>query len=329
MPKPVKSRNVVEYAGNPFNLPHTSAITMRKYADTKVEQSTYRVPSLAETENLDDHARQRRIVGTALSDRALSEQECILKQYTDLLVEKLHEKIKHGDEGSMGLDISRYYNYTTFDTIGDLQFGESFHALESSAEHPWVSAIFNSLKFGMLLTVFYHFPPLNATWVLPQFIIDKAAEHHQWACRRVEKRIQTETDRPDFIKYLSKKTEDGREMITRDEMDSNSTFLILAGSDTSATNCTSATWFLLKNPQAMKKLQEEIRGAFQSIEDITVASAAKLPYLHAVIQEAQRLHPPGPISVPRLVDRPGVMVSGHLIPQGVSSVSWCRRYHRD
>ena len=291
---------------------------MKNVANVKVEQSTNRAPSLAVTNNLDDHARLRRIVGTALSDRALSEQEYILKQYTDLLIEKLHEKIKNGDGGSVSLDISRYYNYTTFDTIGDLQFGESFHALESSAEHPWVSFIFNGLKFGMLLTIFYHFPPLKATWVLPKIIMDKAAEHHLWACRQVEKRIQTETDRPDFMKYLWKKTEDGKEM-TRDELDANVTFLILAGSDTSATTSTSATWFLSKNPQAMEKLQDEIRGAFQSIEDITVASAAKLPYLHAVIQEAQRLHPPGPIAVPRLVDRPGVMVSGHLIPEGVSS----------
>lgn len=308
-------------------MPGTLAITFKDYADIKAEKSTYRVRPLVTTDNLDDHARQRRIVGTALSDRALYEQEYILKQYTDLLVEKLHEKIKNENEGFVNLDIGRYYNYTTFDTIGDLQFGESFHALESSAEHPWVSALFNGLKFGMLLTIFHHLPPLKSTWLMPQFIMDKAAEHHQWACQQVEKRIKTETDRPDFMKHLLKKNEDGRGM-TRDEVDANATLLILAGSETSATTCTSVTWFLLKNPQTMKKLQEEIRGAFQSIEDITIASAASLPYLHAVIKEALRLHPPGPTSSPRLVDRPGVIVSGHLIPKGVSSVSRYRRYHR-
>ena len=269
----------------------------------------------------------RRIVGIALSDRALYEQEYILKQYTDLLVGKLHEKIKNENEGLVSLDIGRYYNYTTFDTIGDLQFGESFHALESSAEHPWVSAIFNGARFGMLLTIFHHLPPLKSKWLMPQFIKDKAAEHRQWACQQVEKRIQNETDRPDFMKYLLKKNEEGRVM-TRDELDANAIILIVAGSDTSATTCTSATWFLLKNPQTMKKLQEEIRGAFQSIEDITIASAANLPYLYVVIQEALRLYPTSPTSLPRLVDKAGVMVSGHLIPKGVSSISWYRGYHR-
>ena len=300
---------------------------MKDSADAKVGQSNYRVPTLVTTDSIEDHARQRRIIGTALSDRALYEQEYILKRYSDLLVEKLHEKIKEDKEESISLDMDRYYSYTTFDTIGDLQFGESFHALESSAEHSWVSAIFSGIKFGMLFTIFHHFPPLKATWLVPQFLLDKAERHFEWACQQVEKRIQTETDRPDFMKYLLKNNKDGKET-TREEIDCNATALIVAGSDTSATTCTSVTWFILKNPQAMKKLQEEIRGSFQSIEDITIASAANLPYLHAVIQEALRLHPPGPVSGTRLVNRPGVMVSGHLIPEGVSSVPSCRRYHR-
>lgn len=44
------------------------------------------VPSVATTDNIEDHARQRRIIGNALSERALREQEYILKIYTDLLV---------------------------------------------------------------------------------------------------------------------------------------------------------------------------------------------------------------------------------------------------
>lgn len=129
--------------------------------------------------------------------------------------------------------------------------------------------------------------------------------------------MQTETGRPDFLHHFMKKTDDGMGM-SRDEIASTATLLIFAGSDTSATTCTSTTWFLVKNPEALRKLQEEVRGTFRSFEDITISSAAKLAYMHAVIQEALRLHPPGPISVPRLVDRPGVIVSGHLIPEGVS-----------
>lgn len=120
------------------------------FADSKAFQSPNGVPNLATTDDIEVHARQRRILGTALSDRAVREQEYIIKQYTDLLIEKLHEQIGQGKCGATSLDISRWYMYTTFDITGDLQFGESFHALETSAEHPWVAAILNGLKFGMV-----------------------------------------------------------------------------------------------------------------------------------------------------------------------------------
>ena len=280
-------------------------------------------PNVATTTNFDDHARQRRIIGNALSDRALKEQEYILKNYTDLLIQRLHEEVKESeDRKAATVDIGRWYTYTTFDTVGDLEFGQSFHSLDNKAEHPWVSAIFNGLKFGMLLTAFQHFPPLKAEWILPKIVQDKAREHFIWASDRIEERLQQDTRRPDFMKYI---LENGREKgMSRDEIDSNATFLILAGSDTSATTCTSTTWFLVKNPSTLKKLQEEVRSNFKSLDDINVAAASKLPYLHAAVKEALRLHPTGPISVPREVDRPGITISGHPVPVGVSkSIQFC------
>ena len=274
------------------------------------------MPNVGTTDNFDDHARQRRIIGHALSDRALREQEYILKNYTDLLIHRLHEQVKESKGGTTATtDIGRWYTYTTFDTIGDLEFGESFHSLDNREEHPWVSAIFDGLKFGMILTIFHHFPPLKAEWILPSIVQKKAREHFLWASTRIEKRLQQETKRPDFIQYILDNSEE--KGMSRDEIDSNATFLILAGSDTSATTCTSATWFLVKNPSALEKLRKEIRNSFNSIDDITVAAASRLPYLHAVIQEALRLHPTGPISVPRQVDRPGTTISGHPVPVGV------------
>ena len=255
-------------------------------------------------------------MGNALSDRALREQEYILKRYTDLLVQKLQEQTTNQKGESTTVNICRWYNYTTFDTVGDLQFGDSFHALDTSEEHPWVSAIFHGLKFGTLLTIFHHFPPLKAKWLVPQTVMDKARRHFEWGCERIEKRVQTETDRPDFMHHLLQNMDDEKGM-SRDEINSTATFLILAGSDTSATTCTATTWFLLKNPRVLKRLQTEIRESFENYEDISVSSAARLPYLHAVIQEALRLHPNGPISVPRVVNRPDTIISGHLVPEGV------------
>ncbi|KAL8736437.1 MAG: hypothetical protein Q9166_000229 [cf. Caloplaca sp. 2 TL-2023] len=275
------------------------------------------VPGVATQVITEEHTRQRRILSHAFSERALREQEGILKQYTDLLITKLKEQVKQTEKSSVTLDISKWYNYTTFDTIGDLLFNDPFHSLENSADHPWVATIFSGLKFGVLMTAFHHFPPLPTVvnYLMPQSIRDNAKRHFMWSRDKITRRIQTETKRPDFMTYILGNNE-GEEKMTRDEMDSNGSFLILAGSETSATTCSSSTFFFLKNRAVYERLKKEVRDAFKSADDITVQSAAKLPFLHAVITETLRLHPPGPVSVPRMVDRPGVVVDGYEVPVG-------------
>ncbi|KAI4104269.1 MAG: hypothetical protein LQ339_003888 [Xanthoria mediterranea] len=265
-----------------------------------------------------EHTRQRRILSHAFSERALKEQEGILKQYSDLLITKLGEQVEQTEkEPSVTLDITQWYHYTAFDTIGDLLFNDPFHSLENSADHPWVAAIFDGLKFGIISTAFQYFPPLwpVVRYLIPNSIKKTAVQHFSWSQDKITRRLETETKRPDFMTYILRNNQ-GADKMTRDELDSNGAFLILAGSETTATTCTSTTFFFLKNPAVYEKLKQEIRDAFQSADDINVQAAAKLPYLHAVIWEALRLHPNGATSIPRLVDRPGVVVDGHEIPIG-------------
>lgn len=106
--------------------------------------------------------------------------------------------------------------------------------------------------------------------------------------------------------------------MSRDELDSTVAFLILAGSEASATVTTSSTWFALKNPLVVGRLQQEIRDTFVAAEDIRLSVMPKLPYLHAVILEAMGLQPVAPVSIPRESDRPGTMICGYDIPVGVS-----------
>ena len=78
----------------------------------------------------------RRLLSHAFSEAALQEQEPLITSYFDLLIHKLHEQIAGPADGVV--DIVRWYNFTTFDLIGDLCFGESFHALENGEYHYWV-----------------------------------------------------------------------------------------------------------------------------------------------------------------------------------------------
>ncbi|KAL8969017.1 MAG: hypothetical protein Q9183_002193, partial [Haloplaca sp. 2 TL-2023] len=276
------------------------------------------VPSMQSHTITEEHTRQRRILGNAFSERALRSQEDILKHYTDLLITRLKEEIAGTEKSSLTLDISKWYSYTTFDLIGDLLFNDPFHSLETAADHERVTAIFAGIKFGVILQSFDHFPPLLGMIqaLLPPSIKKAAKRHFTWTREKITKRIETKTERPDFMTYVLGNNE-GEEKMTRDEMDSNGALLVLAGSDTSATTCSSSTFYFLKNRAVYDRLKKEVRDAFSSADDITVAAAGRLPYLHAVITEALRLHPTGPVSVPRVVDRAGVKISGYDVPAGV------------
>lgn len=71
----------------------------------------------------------RKVLNPAFSDRALKAQEWILQGYTHLLITRLRDQIDSAGEGSTAVDIDTWYNFTTFDTVGDLCFGESFTSL--------------------------------------------------------------------------------------------------------------------------------------------------------------------------------------------------------
>lgn len=73
-----------------------------------------------------NHTRQRRALAHAFSLKALMEQEDILQGYVSKFIASLKAM---GDRGEM-FNLVNWYNFTTFDIIGDLAFGEPFGCLD-------------------------------------------------------------------------------------------------------------------------------------------------------------------------------------------------------
>ncbi|WOH10598.1 hypothetical protein DCAR_0730067 [Daucus carota subsp. sativus] len=91
-----------------------------------------------------------------------------------------------------------------------------------------------------------------------------------------------------------------------------------AGTDTTATVLEWAMSELLRNPNVMNKVQNEIReilGCKPDIEEIQENDLEKMQYLKAVIKETLRLHPPIPLLVPRSA-REDVKLNGYDIAAG-------------
>ena len=97
-------------------------------------------------------------------------------------------------------------------------------------------------------------------------------------------------------------------------MDANASLFMIAGTETTATLVSGLTFFLLSKPECMKKLVDEIRGAFASAEDMTMERLAALPYLNACMKEALRMYPPVPLGLPRVTPKDGSTISGQFVP---------------
>ena len=155
--------------------------------------------------NDSDHARIRRLLSHAFSEAALREQEPLLNVYFDLLTRKLHEKIVGPDHGKV--NIVRWFNFTTFDLIGDLCFGESFDALRTEEYNAWIANIFKGLKFARLFRILRAYPIIGMPFLSMLTLFPSLAKakhrHVQYTRDRSARRLDTETDRRDFIRCVT------------------------------------------------------------------------------------------------------------------------------
>ncbi|PYH59021.1 cytochrome P450 [Aspergillus niger CBS 101883] len=286
-------------------------------------------PSILQA-NDEDHSRGRRVLAHAFSDKALMGQEPLVQRYVDQLIDRLKEVTSANDEP---VDMVKWYNWTTFDVIADLLFGEPFGCLQDLSTHQYVALLFQSLKSLRMIYILAYYPWLRflGNLIVDKGLIQKRKEYATWVSTQVTKRINTATPRPDFMSHILANNNNRGVKLTRAEIDSNATLMTTAGSETTATLLSGATYLLLTHPRVLRTLQDEIHSEFPTYESITLEAVAKrTPYLNAVISEALRFFPPIPVGFIRRVPKGGETVSGYWIPEGtILSVSHYAAYHSE
>ncbi|KAH9218129.1 cytochrome P450 monooxygenase-like protein [Leptodontidium sp. 2 PMI_412] len=261
------------------------------------------------------HSTTRRQLAHAFSVTALSQQSPIIHHYVDLFMRQL---AKYGG-GEGGVDVDEWFNWLTFDIVGDLGFGQSFGAVEQAKTNPQITILVNILYAGSIFDIFRRMPylkPLAPLFVPISKLKKERAIHQEFSLNRIQERIAKGNDRPDFFGHLlaNKETAPSEEFLR-----TNASSLLIAGSETTATALAGITYYLLSDPKTFSILKEEVRNAFNDHTDITDTSTKSLPYLFGVIEESLRIFPPLPINLPRV--SPGAPIDGHFVPKGMIASS--------
>lgn len=289
----------------------------------KVLHSTSNPSDIISANNA-DHSRFRRALSHAFSVKGLQAQEPILLGYVNKLIERLKEIAKSPNPET---NMVKWYNLTTFDLIGDLAFGEPFGGLDSSEYHYWVATIFQAIRGIAFVKLRDAYPLLFriiSFFLAPEHLMEARKRQIEYSNLTVRKRLQNDLHRgpADFMDSMLRHRGDKEKELNDKEMEANANILIIAGSETSATLLSGITYWLLRTPNALRKVTREVRSSISSESDITFQSVSHLPYMLACLNEALRIYPPAPGGLERMTIPPApVTISGYTIPPGVCLLS--------
>jgi cytochrome P450 len=186
------------------------------------------VPSMLTTDHV-NHPRIRRLFAPAFSERALKQQEHLFRKFTDLLVYQISEV---GDFGKKTVEMTQLLNFTSFDIMAELCFGEPLGLLAANEYSPWVKSIMDSTKMLPFASIINYYPIFNAIFTRfePKAITQQRINHCKFSEDRVNRRLERGSDQPD-VWNLVLAADEGK-ALTLKEMHSNSELFMIAGSET-------------------------------------------------------------------------------------------------
>ncbi|KAL8724114.1 MAG: hypothetical protein Q9166_008126 [cf. Caloplaca sp. 2 TL-2023] len=260
-----------------------------------------------------EHGKMRKYLSHAFSDRSLKEQENLVAEVVDQFIEQIG---KEGGSTGQGINLVTWFNLTTFDIITSLAFGEAFGGVQTGKTHFWIAIVISSLGQGALADVFNRFPFMRTLFkaITPSSAYEDTKKHESYTIDLVTKRINRKTDRKDFMTRILENRD--KSEISDIQLAAHASDFVVAGSETTATALSAINYYLIRTPHARKQLQDEIRNAFKSYDEINATSTAPLKYMEAVCKEAMRMYVPLPLGLPRVVPEGGDTVNGDWLPGG-------------
>lgn len=110
-----------------------------------------------------EHARRRKAWDRGFGAKALRDYEGRVGKYTDQLLGVL--QTFEGEKGTAKMNASKWFNYYSFDIMGDLAFGKTFNMMKDGVDHYFFKTTHANM---VLIGIFSVSSCLRCCWLLPR-----------------------------------------------------------------------------------------------------------------------------------------------------------------
>ncbi|MCJ1457542.1 hypothetical protein MMC28_007910 [Mycoblastus sanguinarius] len=235
-----------------------------------------------------------------------------LQPYEDQVIEHARQ-LERAIAQNVGqpINVNQYFQWFSFDVMGQFAFSRSFNMLKDKKEHHAVKMLRAGLGLvgpftpvPWLVRIAFDIP------VLP--IVRNFQKMEAWSAERIDERIKNTVDQPDVSQHLiSWSAKHDRLEKDRNTLYGDAIAMVIAGSDTASSTLIYLFYRLVQYPEHMERLQKEL-DSVGSIDNLKLLQS--LPHLNGVINETLRLHPAVPTGGLRETPPQGIMISGRFVP---------------
>ncbi|RYC59712.1 hypothetical protein CHU98_g6501 [Xylaria longipes] len=307
-----KHGDFVRIGSNDLSITHPKAVQAiygpgSKCFKTEWYDLTSPMVSLHTTRDDALHSKRRRLWSTAFGDKNLRDYEERIARYRALLVKAIE------DSDDRAIDICKWFRLYNFDVMGDLAFGDSFEMLKASKEHFAVRLLNSGLD------------PLSfklPVWLFRLLVAIPGATKDWWGfiqycTSQLDKRMHVKVEIKDImgslLKPLNGQSPTG---LDRALLEGDAQLIVVAG------GLATIFRYLAQYPHHVARLRAEIDPLPRTeAGDYGHSDLLNLKHLNGVINEALRLFPPTPTSLPRLTPPEGLDIDGTFIPGNTSVIS--------
>ncbi|ORZ19679.1 cytochrome P450 [Absidia repens] len=263
------------------------------------------------------HKQRRRIVSPAFAMKYLNSLEQFMDSCTEAFVDRINRDIQLNNSGTDGfgsVDIWELLQCVALDIIGSTAFGESFNMVDTS-DHFIPVSITRAMRFAPNLIMY---PFLGK--LVKIFGLNQSPELDKFMRDLIMKRLNSEQRRNDILQILidTQKASDQEDRLTVDTIIAEVILFLVAGSETTSNTTGFAIIELLRHPEKMNRLRDEIDNVpVENDEALHSHDQLKhLPYLNAIINETMRLNPIAANGLSRIANSDVTLGGKIFIPKG-------------